>query len=244
MSYSMDAIATIRSCYTQRFGIPRQPGLVESAVATIDFEPIQDNRLALRDLETFSHLWVVFVFHGQHYQRFKPLVQPPRLGGKKSMGVYATRSPNRPNGIGLSAVKLHGVSFDADAYRVHVGGGDFLDGTPVLDIKPYVPFVDAIPEASSEWATAAVTRMPVIWQESALEQLQALDRTYTRVQTGVHGLKTLIEETLAQDPRPAHERERDGKPGQRWGAIIGPVDVGFGVENGTVLVVCLTEAQG
>lgn len=139
-TFSMDAIATIRSCYSQRFGIPRQPGLVESAVAAIEFEPTSDNELALRDLGSFSHLWVVFVFHRQHYTRFKPLVQPPRLGGKTTMGVYATRIQIEP---------------DSDI-----------------------------------------------------------------VASGSLGLKSLIEQTLAQDPRPAHERGKYGKQGQQWGVMI------------------------
>lgn len=238
-TFSMHAIATIHSCYRQRFGIPRQPGLVESAVATIDFEPTRDNDLALRDLTSFSHLWVVFVFHQQHYTGFKPLVQPPRLGGKKSMSVYATRSPNRPNPIGLSAVKMHDIRFDKDKYRIVVGGGDFLDGTPVLDIKPYVPFVDAIPEATSEWATPLGPGLDVVWSDGLLEQVSNIEAAHDSVQTGTQGLKTLIEQTLAQDPRPAYEREKDGKPGQHWSVMIGPVDVRFKVEGGVAIVIAL-----
>lgn len=235
-TFSMDAIATIRSCYSQRFGIPRQPGLVESAVASIEFEPTGDNELALRDLGTFSHLWVVFIFHGQHYSRFKPLVQPPRLGGKKTMGVYATRSPNRPNPIGLSAVELREVRFDKDRFRVLVNGGDFLDGTPVLDIKPYVPFVDSIPEARSDWATQLQSGLDVLWNTESLQQLAEIEPGSNLVESGSLGLKILIEQTLAQDPRPAYERNKDGKPGQQWGVLVGPVDVVFEVSSGKVIV--------
>ena len=201
---SMTSIATIRSCYPQRFGIPRQPGLVKSAVATIDFEATRENELALRNLESFSHLWIIFVFHQQRNVGFKPLVQPPRLGGRKSMGVFATRSPNRPNPIGLSVVQRQKVTFDRDAYRVHVTGGDFLDGTPVLDIKPYVPFVDVVPDATSDWATPIQDTLEVVWADGVLEQLDTLEQTPGSVQHGASGLQTLIEETLAQDPRPAH----------------------------------------
>lgn len=232
----MDAIATIRSCYSQRFGIPRQPGLVDSAVAAIEFEPTSDNELALRDLDAFSHLWVVFIFHNQHYKRFKPLVQPPRLGGKQTKGVYATRSPNRPNPIGLSVVALKEVSFDKDRYRVLVTGGDFLDGTPVLDIKPYVPFVDAIPEALSDWATPLQDSLEVAWSSEALQRLNHIELTNDPVANGLLGLKKLIEQTLAQDPRPAHERGKDGKPDQHWGVMIGPVDVRFKVQKGIVVI--------
>ncbi len=232
----MEAIATIRSCYSQRFGIPRQPGLVDSAVAAIEFEPTSDNALALRDLEAFSHLWVVFVFHRQHYKRFKPLVQPPRLGGKQTKGVYATRSPNRPNPIGLSVVTLQQVAFDKDRHRVFVTGGDFLDGTPVLDIKPYVSFVDAIPEAKSDWATPLEDDLEVTWNSEALQSLNEIKPSSDPVAYGLHGLKNLIEQTLAQDPRPAHERGKDGKQDQHWGVMIGPVDVKFKVRGGIVVI--------
>ncbi len=232
----MDAIATIRSCYGQRFGIPRQPGLVESAVAAIEFERTTDNELALRDLSSFSHLWVVFVFHAQHYTRFKPLVKPPRLGGKTTMGVYATRSPNRPNPIGLSVVELREVAFEKDRIRVLVNGGDFLDGTPVLDIKPYVAFVDAKPEARSDWATPLPCGLEVSWTTEALQRLNEMAPDGDLVASGSFGLKTLIEQTLAQDPRPAHERGKDGKPGQHWGVMIGPANVRFKVEGGIVVI--------
>ena len=232
----MDAIATIRSCYSQRFGIPRQPGLVQSAVAAIEFEATSDNELALRDLDSFSHLWVVFVFHRQHYKRFKPRVQPPRLGGKTTKGIYATRSPNRPNPIGLSVVALKEVTFDKDLHRVFVTGGDFLDGTPVLDIKPYVSFVDAIPEARSDWATPLSDGFKVAWSGDALQSLNEIEPDSDLVTCGSLGLKRLIEQTLALDPRPAHERGKDGKPGQYWGVMIGPVDVRFKVEGGIVVI--------
>jgi tRNA-Thr(GGU) m(6)t(6)A37 methyltransferase TsaA len=238
-TFSMDAIATIRSCYKQRFGIPKQPGLVESAVAAIEFDPTRDNELALRDLDSFSHLWVVFVFHRQNYKRFKPLVQPPLLGGKTSKGVYATRSPNRPNPIGLSVVALREVSFDKDRLRVFVTGGDFLDGTPVLDIKPYVPFVDAISDARSDWATPSQNCLEVAWNSEALQRLNELEPNTDPVASGSLGLKKLIEQTLAQDPRPAHERGKDGKQGQYWGFMIGPADVRFKVEGGIVVIEAL-----
>ena len=161
-NFSLYPVATIRSCYPQRFGIPRQAGLVRTATATVNFEASHMNELSVRDIESFSHLWIIFLFHKQNYTGFKPLVQPPRLGGKKTMGVYATRSPNRPNPIGLSAVLLDRVEYAEREIRLHVQGGDFLDGTPVLDIKPYVPFADSIPEASSEWAVASEPLMPCL----------------------------------------------------------------------------------
>ncbi|MFK7893615.1 MAG: tRNA (N6-threonylcarbamoyladenosine(37)-N6)-methyltransferase TrmO [Granulosicoccus sp.] len=235
-THSLRTIATIQSCYSQRFGIPRQAGLVKSALATVNFEATKDNEYSLRGIESFTHLWIIFVFHRQHYTRFKPLVQPPRLGGKKTMGVFATRSPNRPNPVGLSAVKLERIEFGADEHKVVVRGGDFLDGTPVLDIKPYVPFVDALTDATSAWATPIDDMLSVAWDEAAETQLAAVEQQIGTVQSGASGLKILVEETLVQDPRPAYERAKDGKPGQQWGIQVGPVNVRFRVEDGVAFV--------
>ena len=234
----MHRIATIRSCYPQRFGIPRQAGLVKTATATINFAASQNNELSIRDIESFSHLWVIFIFHKQNYSGFKPLVQPPRLGGKKTMGVYATRSPNRPNPIGLSAVLLDRVEYGEQEIRLHVRGGDFLDGTPVLDIKPYVPFADSIPDASSEWAVASEPPMPVKWTADATAELRAAVTRTPADQTGVtDSLLHLIEETLALDPRPAHERHKDGRPDQAWGMRVEHVDVKWRVQGGIAEII-------
>jgi len=234
----MRRIATIRSCYPQRFGIPRQAGLVKSATATVNFEASRDNELSVRDIESFSHLWIIFLFHKQNYTGFKPLIQPPRLGGKKTMGVYATRSPNRPNPIGLSAVLLEQVEYGDQEIRLHVRGGDFLDGTPVLDIKPYVPFADSIPEASSEWAVASEPPMPVTWSATAISGLSSADQLTNTGRTDVtDNLRLLIEDTLALDPRPAHERHKDGKEDQAWGMRVEHVDVKWRVKNGAAEII-------
>ena len=231
-------IATIRSCYPQRFGIPRQAGLVKTATATVNFEASHKNELSVRDIESFSHLWIIFLFHKQNYTGFKPLVQPPRLGGKKTMGVYATRSPNRPNPIGLSAVLLDRVEYAEREIRLHVQGGDFLDGTPVLDIKPYVPFADSIPEASSEWAVASEPLMPVKWSAGATAELLAADQFTDKGDADMtNSLQRLIEETLALDPRPAHERHRDGKEDQAWGMRVAHVDVKWRVQRGIAEII-------
>ena len=152
------------------------------------------------------------------------------------MGVYATRSPNRPNPIGLSVVALREVSFDKDRFRVFVDGGDFLDGTPVLDIKPYVSFVDAIPEARSDWATPLQGGLEVAWNAEVLKRLNDIEPESNLVASGSLGLKSLIEQTLAQDPRPAHERGTDGKQDQHWGLMIGPAHVRFKVVGGVVII--------
>ena len=233
-SFSMQPIATISSCYPQRFGVPRQAGLVKSATATVDFQANRDNELAVRDLETFSHLWILFVFHKQNYTGFKPLVQPPRLGGKKTMGVYATRSPNRANPIGLSAVQLDSIQFTDELIKIRVVGGDFLDGTPVLDIKPYLPFADSIDTATADWAGSAESALHVIWSDAAAQQLSQAESD-----EGLNGLQLLIEETIAQDPRPAHERNKDGKAGQTWGVRVAHVDVKWQVRDAIAEIVSL-----
>lgn len=231
--FSLHRIATIRSCYPERFGIPRQAGLVKSARASIVFEATRNNELAVRDIESFSHLWVVFVFHKQNYTGFKPLVQPPRLGGKKTIGVYATRSPNRPNPIGLSAVPLERVEYGSDEILLHILEGDFLDGTPVLDIKPYVPFADSIAQASSEWADSAEPTLPVVWGTAALDELAGAEPDAERAAE----LQLLIEETISLDPRPAHERGKDGKSGQTWGMRFHHTDVKWNVHDCTAEIV-------
>ncbi len=233
--FPMHSIATIRSCYPQRFGIPRQAGLVKSAEAAIVFDATPDNELAVRDIQSFSHLWIVFVFHKQNYRGFKPLVQPPRLGGKKSKGVFATRSPNRPNPIGLSAVLLERVEVTRTEILLHIRAGDFLDGTPVLDIKPYIPFADSILEATSEWADSAEATLPVEWSGTALDELAlaVADAASARQ------LQQLVEETIGLDPRPAHERGKDGRDGQTWGMRFQHTDVKWQVVDGVALIVAV-----
>jgi len=228
-------IATIRSCYPERFGVPRQPGLVKSATASIVLENNTYNKLAIRGLEDFSHLWVLFSFHQQHYKRAKPLVNPPRLGGKTSIGVFATRSPNRPNPIGMSAVEIINIETAANEILIHTKSGDFLDGTPVIDLKPYIPFVDAIATATSSWASEAEPTLPVEWNcdaAGARDKLIATD-------SNLAGLVAVIEDTLAQDPRPAYERNKDGKAGQCWGMKISQYNVKWEVINNTATIISI-----
>ena len=235
-AYKLTPVATIRSCYTERFGVPRQPGLVTSATASIVLPNNEYNKLAIRGLADFSHLWVMFIFHRQHYQKSKPLVNPPRLGGKTSVGVFATRSPNRPNPIGLSAVEIDHIEVSGKEILIHIKSGDFLDDTPVLDIKPYVPFVDAIPHASSNWATEAEPLLPVTWHTDGATMRDGL----IEADDTLAGLIPVIEETLAQDPRPAYERKKDGEPGQSWGMTIGRYNVRWQVDDHTVVIISIS----
>jgi len=148
------------------------------------------------------------------------------------MGVYATRSPNRVNPIGLSAVRLDSIQHTDSLIKIHIVGGDFLDGTPVLDIKPYLPFADSIVDATAEWAGSAEPALSVTWNSTATEQLSQTD-----LDVGLYGLQHLIEETIAQDPRPAHERNKDGKAGQTWGVRVAHVDVKWQVRDSIAEIV-------
>lgn len=233
-SVTLTPIAYIRSCYPERFGIPRQAGLVPTATATIVFPATEPHRLSLRGLDGFSHIWVLFFLH-HGYRSSKPLVRPPRLGGQKTMGVYATRSPNRPNSIGLSAVPLKQIEIHSHEILLHVRGGDFLDGTPVLDIKPYVPYADQIPEATSTWATHGDPTLPVAWSPEAQTVLAASGQAQE--------VQALITETLAQDPRPGYERGKDGAPGQTWNMRLAGFDIWWQVEAGTATVTRLEPLQ-
>lgn len=225
-------IAYIKSCYPERFGIPRQAGLVPSADAEIVFELNETNKLALRDIEGFSHIWVLFVFHQNHYKKLKAVVQPPRLGGRKTMGVYATRSPNRPNPIGMSVVKFEGKVKKKHKLCLSVSGGDFLDGTPVLDIKPYLPYADAVPNAESNWVTPKRASLTVKWSEQAITSLNQ----HLKIDTEISAAKQLITETLAQDPRPAHEQGKDGHMGQKWNMQLKRFSVFWSVEKGVAVL--------
>ncbi|WP_299489238.1 tRNA (N6-threonylcarbamoyladenosine(37)-N6)-methyltransferase TrmO [Acaryochloris sp. IP29b_bin.137] len=227
---SLTPIAYVRSCYPERFGIPRQAGLVESAKAVIVFPNTDLHWHALRGIDGFSHIWVIFLFHGQTFTQFRPLVRPPRLGGNKTMGVYATRSPNRPNQIGLSAVPLDQVEQTEREILLHIHGGDFLDRTPVLDIKPYVTYADAIATATSTWANTADPLLPVVWSPEAMASLTAA------LGNKVDDIFRVITDVIAQDPRPGYERKKDGQPGQKWNMRLAGFDIFWKVEAGIATV--------
>ena len=151
--FTMQPVARIRSEFAEKFGVPRQSGLVEELEAEIVFEPAYRNPDALRGLEEFSHVWLIWVFDRAVRETWSPTVRPPRLGGNARMGVFATRSPFRPNPIALSCVKLAGIRQTADGPVIRVLGADLVDGTPILDIKPYIPYADSHPDAMGGFAS-------------------------------------------------------------------------------------------
>lgn len=199
MNFTFPAIGIIHSCFKEKFGIPRQPGLAPLARATLELLPPYDDPCALEGLQDCSHIWVQFVFHANERQGWKPKVKPPRLGGNKSLGVFATRSPTRPAPIGLSVVKLEGIERTHDKLYVHLSGVDLLDGTPVLDIKPYVPYVDKVPNAYNLFAAEAPSLITV----TLTTAVQAICDDYKK-RTGTP-LAELIQQVLQQDPRPSYQ---------------------------------------
>ena len=190
----MKMIAHIESDFTEKFGIPRQSGLVEDLVSRIVFEKEYRVPEAFRGLEDFSHIWIIWQFSEAVREDWSPTVRPPRLGGNKRMGVFATRSPFRPNSIGLSSVKLLKIDFDRpEAPVLYVSGADMLNGTPIFDIKPYLPYTDSHPEASGGFALQQKEGvLDVDFPPELLEKIRP-------------ELRNGLIEVLAQDPRPQYQ---------------------------------------
>ena len=192
-------IGVIHSCYTEKFGIPRQPGLVTESYAEVEILPPYNREEAFRELDRFSHIWIVFVMHAIPSGEWKPCVRPPRLGGNQRVGVFASRSGFRPNPIGLSAVGLKEIIQKNEDIRLVVTGGDFLDQTPVLDIKPYLPYADLISAAVGGFAPEApAAEMDIRFSP------QAQTACREKEASGYPGLSRLIVQTLSLDPRPAY----------------------------------------
>ncbi len=163
MTYTIVPIATARSPYKQKFGIARQPGLVSAAEVCIELNP-EFTADSVRGLEDFDYVWISFIFHGVLDEGWAQMVRPPRLGGKQKMGVFATRSPHRPNHLGLSLLKLNRIE-TGKPVRLYCSGADLLDGTPIVDIKPYIPFVESKPDAASGFVSGKPVELEVVWQE-------------------------------------------------------------------------------
>ena len=218
---TIQVIAKMRSDFPTKFGIPRQSGLVESLRSTIVFEPAFRNDDALRGLEDFSHLWVIWQFSEAVRQEWSPTVRPPRLGGNTRMGVFATRSPFRPNNLGLSSLKILGIEQTQDCGTViHVAGADLMDGTPIFDIKPYIPYSDSHPEATGGFTdTADDFLLKVDIPDDLLEKLPENRR---EAAIGV----------LSHDPRPSYQR----KPDRIYGLTFAGFDIRFTVNENTLYV--------
>ena len=199
MTINVQPIGKIQTPYKEKFAIPRQPGLAKSAEGEITFFDAFNDPNYLRGIEQYSHLWLLFHFHQTADKGHSPLVRPPRLGGNQKLGVFATRSTFRPNGIGMSVVEFVAVNYQNNQLSLTVKGIDLLDGTPILDIKPYVPYADNIPQASGGMAQHSPELMAVIFSEQAKTQVKNLEPRYP-------ALGSLIQEVLSQDPRPAYHQ--------------------------------------
>lgn len=200
-SYQFEPIGWIHSPYKEKFAIPRQPGLVTAAQAHISLRNDCNREEILRGLEGFSHLWLVFVFHEAMREQWKPMVRPPRLGGNQKVGVFASRSPFRPNPIGLSVVTLEDIRQINGQWQIHIGGADLLDQTPILDIKPYIPYADAHPQARGNYATEPPATVEIQFTAAASAQLRQYESHYPR-------LEELIRQVLSQQPEPAYHQTR------------------------------------
>ena len=218
----IQVIARMRSDFPTKFGIPRQPSLVEGLQSTIVFEPGFRNPDTLRGMEGFSHLWIIWQFSEAVRTEWSPTVRPPRLGGNTRMGVFATRSPFRPNSLGLSCVKLEGIDYSTkDGPVIHVSGADLMDGTPIFDIKPYIPYSDAHPEALGGFTdTAGDFLLKVDFPEHLLSLLPEEKR---QAAVGV----------LSHDPRPSYQR----KPERIYGLPFAGFDIRFRVADEVLTVV-------
>ena len=221
MTFEMEVIARIRNDFDTKFGVPRQSGLVQSALSCVVFEPEYRNPDALRGMDGFSHLWLVWVFSEAVRDGWSPTVRPPRLGGNTRMGVFATRSPFRPNAIGLSSVEIDRVENHPELGPVlWVRGADLMNGTPILDVKPYLPYTDSHPEAKGGFAFgpgqgAVEVECPAEWLALIPEEK-----------------RPALIEALSQDPRPGYQHES----GRRYGISYAGYDVRFTVEGQTLRV--------
>ncbi|MFC6669649.1 tRNA (N6-threonylcarbamoyladenosine(37)-N6)-methyltransferase TrmO [Marinobacterium aestuariivivens] len=201
-----EPIGVIHSGYKEKFGIPRQPGLVHSITATLELLPPYGSREAVRGLEMASHIWLLFLFSECVGKGWKPTVRPPRLGGNQRLGVFATRSPFRPNPIGLSPVRLEAIRFERDRVLLDISGADLLDQTPVFDIKPYLPYSDRIDAASFELAEQIeLLDLPVLFRPDAGRFCEEYSRQRREP------LRRQIEELLRCDPRPAYQKQQSGR---------------------------------
>lgn len=217
----MNPIAIIKTDFPEKFGIPRQSGLVESLEARIIFKPEYRNADAVRGLEDFSHIWLIWEFSEAVRDSWSPTVRPPRLGGNVRMGVFATRSPFRPNPLGLSCVKLNKVEIHPKLGPVlHVAGADLMDGTPIYDIKPYIPYADCHPDATGGFTVT--TEMPSVQVDFPDELLQKVPEEKRDALKGV----------LSQDPRPRYQNA----PGRVYAMGFGGVTVRFTVDGDTLTV--------
>jgi tRNA-Thr(GGU) m(6)t(6)A37 methyltransferase TsaA len=226
-------IGIIHSCFREKFGIPRQSRLIPEAEARLEVLPPYNREEAFRELADYSHLWIIFVFHASPRRDWKPTVRPPRLGGNRRVGVFATRSPVRPNPIGLSVVDLLEIDLSNNGVNLHLAGVDLLDGTPVLDIKPYLPYVDAIADAKGGFAPTPPGKAIILSYTSAAQSVLKELPTAQAFR-----LQQLIRRILQNDPRPAY---LDKSKRDRFGMRLDNFNVRWEIKGDTFLITELEE---
>jgi tRNA-Thr(GGU) m(6)t(6)A37 methyltransferase TsaA len=227
-------IAVVRSPFQEKFTTPRQAGLTPSVRARIELLPDYASPETVRGLDQFSHIWLIFLFHRHLSQPWHPTVRPPRLGGNRRVGVFASRSPFRPNPIGLSAVKLLKTQFANGSVWLEVEGADLIDGTPIIDIKPYIPYADCLPHASGGFADQAPQpRLKVHFTPAAQQQLETFA-------AGSPGLENLIRETLSFDPRPAYRQQEEDE--RSYGCLLDRYNVLWQVAQDRLIVTRISVA--
>lgn len=228
-------IGILHSPYKQKFAIPRQPNLVPAGIGTIELLEDYSDPNCLREIGQFSHLWLVFQFHGTAAQGWSPTVQPPRLGGQERVGVFASRSPFRPNSLGISVVKYLDHQRLDNKTEIRVGGIDLLDKTPILDIKPYIPYVDAISNAAGGYAEKKPPqKFEVLFSQETANQLSKYSQRYPQ-------LKDLIVQILALDPRPSWRvRDNDCK---QYGMTLYDLNIKWRAEKDHIAVIGIHAAE-
>lgn len=236
MQYTVTPIGVVRSCFKEKFGIPRQAGLVSDTDAFVVILPPFDIPESFRGIEGFSHIWILSLLHANLAANWKPTVRPPRLGGNRRMGVFATRSPYRPNSIGLSAVKFNGLTNDSGKIYLHFSGGDLLDGTPVLDIKPYISYADAIDSADGGYAGTIPEKK---YEVTFSNQAEAVCRH--KEKTDSPHFRKVIHDLLSYDPRPAYQHENKGN--RLFGMMIFNLDVRWRAIDGIIHVETIVETE-
>ena len=200
MEITFNPIGTIHTCFKEKFGIPRQPNLIKELTAKIELFKDYSDPTIVKDLETFSHIWIIFFFNQIKQGEWSPSVRPPRLGGNKRIGLLASRSPYRPNPIGISPAKLLQIEIINKKIVIDINGVDLMDQTPILDLKPYIPQVDSLPDANNGWTNQATNSeiKEVTFSKFATEQLNSLSEGLV--------IKKTIEQILFQDPRPGYKK--------------------------------------
>ena len=235
-SYNFPVIGIMHSCYKAKFGVPRQPGLISGANGFIELVPPYNQPNTLRGLEDFSHIWVLFVFHHNLREGWKATVRPPRLGGDKRIGVFASRSPFRPSPVGLSVLEMTGIEQkEHGILRIHVRGQDIVDGTPIVDIKPYIPYTDSLPQAKGGFASTAPNAEAI----NVMVSTEA-ENDFAFIESHGHsGFRKLATDVIAADPRPAYQRE----PGRIYGVFLEDFEVVWKIDGPNAVITEVKKAE-